>query len=86
LPRQIPEKNNRSAERPNRYNRGQRADAAFGRRCLDVPNYARYNSWEDFATGEKNSVAQTTKKDSPWYRLRDHTDFHTDALTDRIAP
>jgi hypothetical protein len=47
---------------------------------------ARYNSWEDFATGEKNSVAQTTKKDSPWFRLRDHIDFHTDTLTDRIAP
>lgn len=47
---------------------------------------ARYNSWEDFATGEKNSVAQTTKKDSPWYRLRDHAQFHTDTLTDRIAP
>jgi hypothetical protein len=37
---------------------------------------ARYNSWEDFATGEK-TVAQTTKKDSPWFRLRDHIDFHT---------
>jgi hypothetical protein len=47
---------------------------------------ARYNSWEDFATGEKNSVAQTTKKDSPWSRLREHTDYHTDTLTDRIAP
>jgi hypothetical protein len=47
---------------------------------------ARYNSWEDFATGEKNSVPQTTKKDSPWVRLRDHADFHTDTLTDRIAP
>ena len=47
---------------------------------------ARYNSWDDFATGEKNSVAQTTKPDSPWSRLRDHTDFHTDTLTDRIAP
>jgi len=47
---------------------------------------ARYNSWEDFATGEKNGVAQTTKKDSPWLRLRDHADFHTDTLTDRIAP
>ncbi len=47
---------------------------------------ARYNSWDDFATGEKNSVAQTTKKDSPWSRLRDHTDFHTDTLTDRVAP
>ena len=29
---------------------------------------ARYNSWNDFATGEKSSVAQTTKKDSPWSR------------------
>jgi hypothetical protein len=47
---------------------------------------ARYNSWEDFATGEKNSVAQTTKKDSPWSRLRDHAQYHTDTLTDRIAP
>jgi hypothetical protein len=47
---------------------------------------ARYNSWDDFAKGEKASVADTTKKDSPWSRLRDHTDFHTDTLTDRIAP
>jgi len=47
---------------------------------------ARYNSWDDFATGEKNSVGQTSKKDGPWNRLRDHTDFHTDTLTDRIAP
>ena len=47
---------------------------------------SRYNSWEDFAKGEKNGVAQTTKKDSPWLRLREHTDFHTDTLTDRIAP
>jgi hypothetical protein len=47
---------------------------------------ARYNSWDDFATGEKNSVQQTNKKDGPWNRLRDHTDFHTDTLTDRIAP
>ena len=47
---------------------------------------ARYNSWDDFAKGEKNSVADTSKKDSPWSRLRDHTDFHTDTLTDRIAP
>jgi hypothetical protein len=46
----------------------------------------RHNSWDDFATGEKTSVAQTTKKDSPWSRMRDHTDFHTDTLTDRISP
>ena len=47
---------------------------------------ARYNSWDDFAKGETNSVPQTSKKDGPWNRLRDHTDFHTDTLTDRIAP
>ena len=47
---------------------------------------ARYNSWEDFATNEKNSVAQTNKKEGGWLRLRDHTAFHNDTLTDRIAP
>ena len=47
---------------------------------------ARYNSWEDFATGEKSSVAQTAKKDGGWLRLRDHAAFHNDTLTDRIAP
>ena len=40
----------------------------------------------DWTTGEKSAIAQTTNKDSPWFRLRDHTDFHTDTLTDRIAP
>jgi hypothetical protein len=47
---------------------------------------ARYNSWEDFAKGEKGSVAQTTKKDSGWVRLRDHAAYHTDTITDRLAP
>ena len=47
---------------------------------------ARYNSWEDFAAGEKSAIAQTTSKDSPWSQLREHTAFHTDTLTDRIAP
>jgi hypothetical protein len=47
---------------------------------------ARYNSWDDFAKDQKNSIPDTTKKDSPWLRLRDHTDFHTDTVTDRIAP
>ena len=47
---------------------------------------ARYNSWEDYATGKKNSVAQTTKKDSGWARLRDHIAFHNDTITDRLAP
>jgi hypothetical protein len=47
---------------------------------------ARYNSWEDFATGQKNSVAQMTKKDSGWFRLRDQIAFHNDTLTDRLSP
>jgi hypothetical protein len=47
---------------------------------------ARYNSWEDFATGEKNSVAQTTKKDGGWVRLRENVSYHTDTITDRLAP
>jgi hypothetical protein len=47
---------------------------------------ARYNSWEDFAKGEKDQMAQMTKKDSGWFRLRDHAAYHTDTITDRIAP
>ena len=47
---------------------------------------ARYNTWEDFATGEKNSAAQTNKKDGGWVRLRDHAAYHTDTVTDRLAP
>ena len=47
---------------------------------------ARYNSWEDFAKGEKNSAAQTSKKDSGWVSLRDHAAYHTDTITDRLAP
>jgi len=47
---------------------------------------ARYNSWQDFGTNEKNSVAQTGKKQGGWFKLRDHVAFHTDTLTDRIAP
>jgi len=47
---------------------------------------ARYNSWEDFAKDQKNGIADTTKKESPWLRLRDHTDYHTDTLADCIAP
>lgn len=47
---------------------------------------ARYNSWDDFATSEKNSVAQTTKKDGGWVRLREHASFHNDTIADRLAP
>jgi len=43
-----------------------------------------YNSWQDFATGQKNTMPQGSS--GPWFSLRDHTSLHTDTLTDRIAP
>jgi hypothetical protein len=46
----------------------------------------RYNSWQDMATSQANSVPQTSKKDSPWSQLRDHIAYHTDTLCDRIMP
>jgi hypothetical protein len=46
----------------------------------------RYNSWQDFATSEKNSVANTLKPDGGWLQLRDHSTYHNDTITDRIAP
>jgi len=47
---------------------------------------ARYNSWQDFATNEKNSVTQMSKSQGGWFQLREHVAFHTDTLTDRISP
>ncbi len=47
---------------------------------------ARYNSYQDYAANEINSKAQTVKGTGGWFQLRDHADFHTDTLTDRIAP
>lgn len=44
----------------------------------------RYNSWQDFATGQKNTMPNMSS--GPWFSLRDHASFHTDTLTDRIAP
>lgn len=32
---------------------------------------ARYNSWDNFAEDQKNAIADTTKKDSPWVGLRE---------------
>ena len=47
---------------------------------------ARYNSWQDFATNEKNSVPDTLKAGGGWLELRNHSSYHNDTLTDRIAP
>ena len=47
---------------------------------------ARYASWPDFATSQKNSVADTLKPDGGWLGVRNHSDFHNDTITDRIQP
>jgi len=47
---------------------------------------ARYNSWQDFATNEKNGIADTFKPGGGWLALREHSFYHNDTLTDRIAP
>ncbi len=46
----------------------------------------RYKSWQDYATSEINSVAQTAKGQGGWLQLREHSSFHNDTLTSRIAP
>jgi hypothetical protein len=46
----------------------------------------RYNSWQDFAASEVQSVAQTAKGSGGWYELREHTATHNDTLADRVAP
>jgi hypothetical protein len=46
----------------------------------------RYNSWEDFAKGEKADVAETLKPDGGWLAVRNHSSYHNDTITDRIAP
>lgn len=47
---------------------------------------ARYASWQDYATGEKAAVAETMKPGGGWLELRDHSSYHNDTITDRIAP
>ena len=44
----------------------------------------RYNSWQDMATSQTNSVPKTGEKDSPWSQMRDSVALHTDTLCDRI--
>jgi hypothetical protein len=46
----------------------------------------RYNSWQDLATSQVNSVPKTAEKDSPWSQMRANVATHTDTLCDRIAP
>jgi hypothetical protein len=44
----------------------------------------RYNSWQDMATSQTNSVPTTAEKNSPWSQMRQNVEFHTDTLCDRL--
>ena len=46
----------------------------------------RYNSWPDFATNEMNNVTQSNKNEGGWFDFRQYSAFHTDTVTNRIAP
>jgi hypothetical protein len=46
----------------------------------------RYNSWADFGASEASSIADTNKGSGGWFDIRQHAIYHTDTLTDRIAP
>jgi hypothetical protein len=46
----------------------------------------RYATWEDFVKSEAVSAAEQAKGTGGWARLRDHSSYHTDTLTDRIVP
>ena len=45
-----------------------------------------FKSWQDFATNESNSVAQSMKGSGGWFDLRQHMASHTDTLCYRISP
>ncbi len=48
---------------------------------------SRYNSWQDFAKNEMNTVAQAMKStDAGWFRLRENSAYHTDTVACRVAP
>jgi hypothetical protein len=47
---------------------------------------ARYDSWQAFATSEEKGIADTLKPGGGWLELRNHSSYHNDTLTDRIAP
>ena len=46
----------------------------------------RYNSWQELATSQTNSVPKTGEKTSGWSTMRDNTATHTDTLCDRLMP
>ena len=73
----------RTSESRDRHVLRRCSDDASGRRRLELSERDCYDSWEKFGTNEKNSVAQTNKKEGGWFQLREHVSFHNDTLTDQ---
>ncbi|HYG97511.1 MAG TPA: hypothetical protein VD837_00155 [Terriglobales bacterium] len=47
----------------------------------------RFNSWQEYATNQTSSVADTRKNPAGgWSQLRSLSSFHRDTITDRISP
>ena len=46
----------------------------------------RYDSWQDFATNDMNNVTQSNKNEGGWFDFRQYSAYHTDTVTNRIAP
>jgi hypothetical protein len=46
----------------------------------------RYNSLQDFATNDMNNVTQSNKNEGGWFEFRQYSAYHTDTVTNRIAP
>ena len=46
----------------------------------------RYNSWQEFATNESNSVTDTNKGQGGWFKLRELIAAHADTVTVRVSP
>jgi hypothetical protein len=44
----------------------------------------RYNSWQDLATSQANTVPTTSKPNSPWSQMRASVASHTDTLCDLL--
>jgi hypothetical protein len=46
----------------------------------------RYDLWQDFATKDMNNVTQSNKNEERWFDFRQHSAYHTDTVTNCIAP
>jgi hypothetical protein len=47
---------------------------------------SRNNNWNDFAKDHTASIAEMSKTDTGWFKLRNLVSFHNDTLCDRMAP